>query len=102
MGSAHSTSKIYSALFLIRPPSSSVSSFVNALTSFVSLVFNGNVPEEVHPLFFGARLTALSKKNGGVRPIAVGCTLRCLVAKVVSGLVSAEMSLSSSPKAVGI
>jgi hypothetical protein len=29
----------------------------------------------------GASLVALEKKSSGVRPIAVGCTLRCLVAK---------------------
>ena len=32
--------------------------------------------------FFGANLTALQKKDGGVRPVAVGCTLRRLVVKV--------------------
>lgn len=32
-------------------------------------------------LLFGASLIALEKKDGGVRAIAVGCTLRHLVAK---------------------
>jgi hypothetical protein len=36
----------------------------------------------VRPFFFGATLLAFSKKGGGVRPIAVGVTLRRLVAKV--------------------
>ena len=34
--------------------------------------------------FFGASLTALNKRDGGIRPIAVGCTLRRLVAKMAS------------------
>ena len=37
---------------------------------------------EVRPFFFGAFMVALEKKSGGVHPIAVGCTLRRLVAKV--------------------
>ena len=48
-----------------------------ALSRFVSLVIHGRVPDFARHLFFGARLTALSKEDGGVRPIAVG-----LVAKV--------------------
>ena len=35
---------------------------------------------QVRPFFFGASVIALNKKDGGVRPIAVGCTLRRLVA----------------------
>ena len=40
------------------------------------------MPAQVRPLFFGASLVALEKKTGGVRPIAVGCSLRRLVAKI--------------------
>ena len=43
-----------------------------ALVSFIGLVLNGNTPASIRPFFFGANLTALEKKNGGVRPIAVG------------------------------
>ena len=40
-------------------------------------------PLLLYELFlFGVNLTALQKKDRGVRPVAVGCTLRCLVAKV--------------------
>ncbi len=31
---------------------------------------------------FGANLTTFQKKQGGVRPIAVGCTLRCVAASL--------------------
>ena len=37
--------------------------------------------------YFGANLTVLQKKDGGVRPVAVRCTLRHLVAKVVGCMV---------------
>ena len=46
-----------------------------ALADFCSLVLCGDVPGMVRPLFFGASLVALKKGTGGVRPIAVGCTL---------------------------
>ncbi len=58
------------------------SPFVSALVAFATLVLDGRTPEEGRPFFFGAPLVALQKKCGGVRPISVGCTLRCLVAKV--------------------
>ena len=45
----------------------------------------------MHP-FFGANLIALRKKDGGVRPIAVGCTLRRLVAKCANSSVEENMA----------
>ena len=41
----------------------------------------GNVPFELRPYFFGAKLIALKKPDGGLRPIAVGNTFRRLSAK---------------------
>ena len=57
------------------------SPFLCALTEFCNLVLRGNVPDEVRPFFFGATLVALRKQSGGVRPIAVGCTLHRLIAR---------------------
>jgi len=39
---------------------------------------------KVRPYLFGAKLHALRKKDGGLRPIAVGLTLRRLAAKVAN------------------
>ena len=36
------------------------------------ILFEGRVPEEVCKVLYGANLTALSKPDGGTRPIAVG------------------------------
>ena len=47
----------------------------------LSLILEGRTPPTIHPLFFGANLTALTKKSGEICSIAVGCTLRRLVAK---------------------
>ena len=55
-----------------------------AVTRFINLVLSGMVPAEVRHVFFGARLIALAKKDGGTRPIAIGCTFRRLVAKLAS------------------
>jgi hypothetical protein len=54
---------------------------LTTLVSFANICLAGRVPLEVRPVFFGASLCALNKKGGGVRPIAVGCTLRRLIAK---------------------
>jgi len=59
------------------------------------------MPEEVRPFFFGASLVALRKSSGGVRPIAVGCTLRRLLAKVACNLVAADMSQLLPPLQLG-
>ena len=58
------------------------SSLLKLLTLFVKLVLAGGVPAEIRPIFFEASLCALQKKDGGVRPIAIGNTLRCLISKI--------------------
>jgi len=45
---------------------------ITALTGFINLVLAGLCPTGVAPVLFGGRLLALSKKSGGVRPIAIG------------------------------
>ena len=55
------------------------SNLVDTLTRFMNdIVLKGKVPDFVVPYFYGANLTALSKSDGGVRPIACGFTLRRL------------------------
>ena len=68
-----------------------------ALTAFVQLVLEGRTPTFIRPYFFGANLTAISKSDGGVRPIAVGCTLRRLVAKVAGRKIMEEMGELLAP-----
>ena len=45
------------------------------------MILAGRCPSDVAPVFFGGRLLALNKKSGGVRPMAVGFTLRRLASK---------------------
>ena len=51
------------------------SAFLSALTALVNLVISGEVPPLVSPFFFDASLLALNKADGGIRAIAIGCTL---------------------------
>ena len=57
------------------------SDLLPALTSFTNTVMTGACPTDIIPIFFGGRLLALNKKSGGIRPIAVGLTLRRLASK---------------------
>lgn len=74
---------------------------LRALVNFTNLVLAGKTPEEVRPSFFGANLIALNKSSGGVRPIAVGCTLRRLVAKTASMAVMDRMGTMLGPLQLG-
>ena len=56
---------------------------IDALVRLCDIILSGIVPSAVRPVFFGGRLTALRKKCGGIRPIAVGSTLRRLAAKIL-------------------
>ena len=74
---------------------------LRALTSLVILILKGGTPVQIRPFFFGAKLVALRKKLGGVRPIAVGCTLRRLAAKCASALALRELPDLLAPRQLG-
>ncbi|KAG1682224.1 Sn1-specific diacylglycerol lipase beta [Nymphon striatum] len=58
------------------------SSLLEVLTKLLNcIVLSGGIPKNVCPTFYGASLIVLSKKDGGLRPIAIGNTLRRLVGK---------------------
>ena len=79
-------------------------SLCEAVTDFVNLVLEGRVPPAVRPSFFGASLFPFRKKDGGIRPIAVGLTLRRLVAKAANrrALESCVGALMPSQVGVGV
>lgn len=64
---------------------------MQALTSLINLVLEGKIPTSICPFFFGVTLVALEKKDGGVRPIAVDCTLHRLAAKSASNQIMRDM-----------
>ena len=49
-----------------------------ALAKVGNIMVAGNVPEPIINVLYGASLCALNKKDGGLRPIAVGSVLRRL------------------------
>ena len=53
---------------------------LDVLKKFVNMILSGCWPDQVRPVFFGGRLLALAKRDGGIRPIAVGMVWRRLVA----------------------
>ena len=74
---------------------------LGALTNFTNLVLRGRTPKPVRSAFFGATLIALQKKGGGLRPIAVGLTLRRLAAKCLGSRVLQPMSTLLAPLQLG-
>ena len=71
------------------------------LTNIVNLILAGSVPAPIVPIFVGASLTAFNKTDGGVRPIAVGDTLRRLAAKCATQSVSARFTTIFAPSQLG-
>ena len=63
-----------------------------SLRTFCLACATGKIPAEARPSLFGACLTPLMKKDGGVRPIAVGNILRRLAAKLMLARVRADVT----------
>ena len=74
---------------------------LQSLNIFVNFVLAGDLASLAQPYFFGTTLTALNKKDGGVRPIAVGCTLRRLVAKCAGARIMRAMGAHLAPHQLG-
>ena len=64
-------------------------------------MLQGKVAQPARHFFFGATLIALGKKDGGVRPIAVGCTLRRLASKCACNSVKQAMAALMAPHQFG-
>ena len=73
---------------------------LSELTTLVNIILQGKIPRTARPLFFGANLTALTNKDG-VRPIAVGCTLRRLAAKTAGRRIMDAMGELLAPRQLG-
>lgn len=76
-------------------------SFESVLVDWVNLMLAGSFGEEVNAIIFGGRLIALAKKDGGIRPITVGYTLRRLAAKCANNHVIGSRSQELQPQQLG-
>ena len=56
---------------------------LDAIMPFITHIVEGTIPANARPYFMGARLVALKKRCGGIRPIASGDTFRRIAAKVL-------------------
>ncbi len=81
---------------------SSATDILKVTTDFVNLVLGGRTAAVARPFFFGARLIAINKKDGGVRPIAVGNILRRLSGKVLVKMMEKEALSFCGARQVGI
>lgn len=75
---------------------------LSSLTSFVNLILDGGCPVSVNPILFGARLIAIEKKSGGLRPIAVGYTIRRLAAKCANIFAQQQLADYFRPYQLGV
>ena len=75
---------------------------LTALTSLCNLVLAGKVPQCARDGLFSASLCALRKKDGGIRPIAVGSALRRLPARIAARAASDLPGLELRPVQLGI
>lgn len=77
-------------------------SLLAAISDLLLLILEGRVPEPFRHIFFGAALTALKKKDGGIRPIAVGNMWRRLAAKLVVSSITPELVELLAPHQLGV
>lgn len=76
---------------------------VRALARLTAAWVNGSLPQDHSPYLCGASLTPLRKPDGGVRPIAVGETLRRLIGKALLSTGTAKSQVSTlAPVQVGV
>ena len=72
-----------------------------AIAALATLILGGKIPDQICVFLYGVSLTALLKKDGGIRPIAVGLTLRRLAGKIISERVMSAMGELIRPEQVG-
>jgi Reverse transcriptase (RNA-dependent DNA polymerase) len=75
---------------------------ITQLTAFTNMVLAGGCPATVAPVFFGGRLIALNKKDGGIRPIVVGLTLRRLASRCANTMGTSRLATYFNPIQLGV
>ena len=56
---------------------------LKSLTKLSNAEIDRKLPDGIRPILFGAKIIALIKVDGGLRPIAVGNTIRRITFKCV-------------------
>ena len=87
------------------PQGEAADNLLETITDFLNMIISGRLPEWMCPVFYGARLIALTNSEGeGLRPIAIGLTLRRLAGKIVMNKLRPDCKqlLSSQQLGVGV
>ncbi|XP_052757454.1 uncharacterized protein LOC128202180 [Galleria mellonella] len=82
-------------------PGDAGTSLLEDLTALVNLMLSGKINESITEILYGANLCALAKKDGGVRPIAIGTTYRRLAAKICCKAISHNLKKEFEPYQLG-
>ena len=75
---------------------------LTSLTAFTNMLLEGKCDPAVAPVLFGGQLIALEKRTGGIRPIAIGYTLRRVAAKCANAYATAVLADYLQPIQVGV
>ena len=73
----------------------------NSLLALLDLIIEGKIPDDVLAVLYGATLTGIGKKSGGIRPIAVGNVYRRLAAKIICQRLKSDVSSKLRPVQLG-
>ena len=76
--------------------------FLTSVTSFINMLLEGKCHPDIAPILFGGNLTALIKKTGGIRPIAVGYTWRRIAAKCANTYAIGRLGDYFTPTQFGV
>ena len=71
-------------------------------TALVNLLAKGDAPKSLAPFLAGANLTALPKKDNGIRPVAVGEVWRRLTAKCLCNSYKEQSGSFFFPQQIGV
>lgn len=74
---------------------------LESITKLCNFMLAGKLNEEICELLYGASLCALVKKDGGIRPIAIGTTVRRLTSKIACFSVKSDMVDYLLPRQIG-
>ena len=76
---------------------------LNSLSNMFNILLSGNAPiYYARDLIFAANLTVLRKKDGGIRPIAVGYVFRRLASKIIFRMVVNDLGNELRPIKLGV
>lgn len=79
-----------------------MSQSIKLMTAYVNLLLSGGIPSELSTFICSAPVYPLNKKDGGIRPIAVGEIWRRLTSKVAMFAVKGDMADLLTPLQCGV